>query len=586
MAKVKTNPKTVDVAPDISMYDILKNQNYKPAWAISEFIDNSIQAYKNLTSSQKQKIGQLEVILKYYTVDCKVEGKENQLIITDNGAGITSEGLIEAFKPMRKVVDGQLNEFGIGMKSAAVWLAEKWKLQTKPINRNPQGNKYEVDFDLESIKSSQNTKLPITSLDGDIEGIGLSGTRISLENLELAFKDEIFQDIAEIYQKFTNSDDPLLKLKLYIDDTEQDILYDDSFKNKPLNFPKALQIKDANGDVHYCAVGKAKDWKLKISFKFMGKSVNGYLIQRAEGSYKNNPGFSLFRYNRLIKGTMSQPFMPLTTVNKYAAQRVYCELNMDGLPVDYNKEDFKIDFDQLMKKITGSSGYAAIISQTEDFAAQAYKKQGNKKYEYYKSEAQARKTISSIKKKNKPSINPSPPPPSPPPGKPGRKKGTHVNDWSELLPPDFPQTDKQGDIVNSFITEAKGLTISDAPHASAMLYRSMFEAGLLEFVKSSNNYAKVKQHFFTVGDGKNSTMTQVDRQKMTISMKMIIDWLNVNPLEFPDEERSRLVQETKKLIPNNKVFNGVVHCQKIIDQTEMIKMRNDTQYLLRFLVNN
>lgn len=589
--------KVVDVAPDISMYDILKKQTYRPAWAIAEFIDNSIQAYLNLPKSAQNDIGQLLITLKYYTPEFDDKNKKNSLEIFDNGAGITEAELIAAYQPMKKSNKEGLNEFGIGMKSAAVWLAESWELQTIPYSIKGKKDIHKVKFDLEEIKAHGNTQLPIQNINKSIDGLTKSGVKISLNNLERILNDCIFTDISEIYQRFTIGKGAPVKIKLFIDDTPEDekITFNDKGQADVLFFPKAITIDDPDGNTHYCAIGAAKDWKIKIKFQFKNKLVTGFICQREQGSYKTNPGFRLFRYNRVIKGTANNDFMPLTTVNKFAAQRLYAELNMDGLPVDYNKEDFLINFDTFLDKIYATKGFDTLLDQASKYSAQAIKGHAKKKYEYFKTEKEARKKINDKNFKGNPknkagTVNPT----TSTSGHQGSSNSnsipagnntnSHVDHWTTLLPADFPTTEKDSDILNSFISEATTLELS-VSHASSMLYRSLIESSLKRFIKITSKFPDVKNYFYSVGKGKKKNHSEEYKKAQGLTMEMMVDWLVAHPDNFPTEDRARLKAEVKKLNGKIQTLNGVVHCEKLIAKSEITTIRNDTIFLLKFLVS-
>lgn len=67
------------------------------------------------------------------------------------------------------------------------------------------------------------------------------------------------------------------------------------------------------------------------------------------------PGIRLLRNNRVIEGTSVYPNVPdnlLGTKNKYAAQRIYGELELNDFPVDFMKTRFNDNMKDLFGEIS------------------------------------------------------------------------------------------------------------------------------------------------------------------------------------------------------------------------------------------
>ena len=116
------NIEKVLIRPGVSILSVLRHLNYRPWFAIAEFIDNSLQSFishgKQLRAVDKTKYG-LNVAIEYEARD------EGRIIIRDNAAGIYSSEYARAFRPAEIPPDRTgLAEFGMGMKSAACWFAK------------------------------------------------------------------------------------------------------------------------------------------------------------------------------------------------------------------------------------------------------------------------------------------------------------------------------------------------------------------------------------------------------------------------------------------------------------------------------
>ena len=90
-----------------------------------------------------------------------IEIDESQITITDRAAGIAWHDFPRAFSPSQPPPnDSGLSEFGLGMKAAACWFADKWEVETTAIN-DPVVRT--VRFDIGRITGSNLEHLPITT---------------------------------------------------------------------------------------------------------------------------------------------------------------------------------------------------------------------------------------------------------------------------------------------------------------------------------------------------------------------------------------------------------------------------------------
>src|SRR5689334_4567713 len=115
----------VNIRPGASVLSVLRHLNYKPWFAMAEFIDNSVQSY---AENRDRLDGPLKVTVE---IDSSPPGR---IVIRDNAAGISLAAFPRAFRPAVVPPDRSgLSEFGMGMKSAACWFAAKWQVRTKAL---------------------------------------------------------------------------------------------------------------------------------------------------------------------------------------------------------------------------------------------------------------------------------------------------------------------------------------------------------------------------------------------------------------------------------------------------------------------
>jgi len=171
-----------------------------------------------------------------------------------------------------------------------------------------------------------------------------------------------------------------------------------------------------------------------------------------------------------------------------------------------------------------------------------------------------------------------------PHSKANNNRQLHVKNWTTLLPKTFPHSDKDEDVLNSYVIEAIDLKIIDAPYAAAMLYRSLLEAALKRFVIKTRRYQDVKDHYYSRGEGKKKNHSAEYMENQDITLAMIFAWLVDSSHLFDAELRATLLLSTKKAKEYAQYLNGVVHCKQRLNANKLIEIRNDTYELLKFAI--
>lgn len=350
--------KKIDVSPDMQFYNLLESFPYTVKNALSEYIDNALEAYR---TAKKNSIKNLPEILTI-TIDIT----KKRIIIDDNGTGIAASEIQRAMKPAAKSKEQSLNEFGIGMKAASVWFGKKWTLKSYPFDGTQP---FSLNFDLNELLIEGIHELTINK----IENREYSGVEIILENLHHEIDEEqakrVWKDLQETYQLFCSRKDPepILNLILkYNNKTLEKVDFSTIIvANEALVFP-LCKLKN---NLLY-AIGPDITWKTNIEFKFNGKKVHGFISLGKESSQKTNPGLRLFRYGRLIKGTSDAHFRPqqlLGQANKHAPSRFYAELHLDGQAISNSKGEFTFDEYLFLQEIEKIPEVKQYIEQAENY---------------------------------------------------------------------------------------------------------------------------------------------------------------------------------------------------------------------------
>src|SRR6185437_11055048 len=114
----------VNIRPEVSILSVLRHLNYKPWFAIAEFVDNSLQS----SIQNRDRLVALHGAGYRLKVDVELDATSpGRIVVRDNACGIARRDFARAFKPAEPPADRSgLSEFGMGMKSAACWLALQW----------------------------------------------------------------------------------------------------------------------------------------------------------------------------------------------------------------------------------------------------------------------------------------------------------------------------------------------------------------------------------------------------------------------------------------------------------------------------
>ena len=348
------------------VYGLLRNLNYEQYLAIAEFVDNSVQSF----------IDNKELLKKVPNQDAVqviIESTDDFISIRDNAGGISSGVFDHAFrlaKPEALKNVQSLHEFGVGMKTAALWFGDKFVVETSPIGEN---SKYTIDFDLDRIGEEKLTSLGAESVKVSPEIKERHYTNIKISKLNRKIQGskihEFRNHLKDVYRKFLTSGELILKSKGKNSDLsikyEPEKVLEEHFWSKQSGpfLPEGVEKPEE--------VPKFK-WKKNISFEMsrpMDK-VEGQAFL-SKGTKKLDSGIVLFRRGRGILGTGKDTrYRPREThtgsSNEVLYQTLFVELdvgpdtlvtsnktiNWNNLNGDSLEEEF---LKKLDKELTGDS---------------------------------------------------------------------------------------------------------------------------------------------------------------------------------------------------------------------------------------
>lgn len=346
----------VNIRPEVNILSVLRHLNYRPWFALAEFVDNAIQSYVSNRERLSEADGADAMLC--VTVSIEPEGA-GRITITDNAAGIALADFPRAFRPAQipPERDG-LSEFGMGMKSAACWFAKKWSVRTKALGEEVERV---VRFDIDKIVEDRIEELAIFEVPSQPQR---HYTVLELTDLCHVPKKrtvgKIKEHLASIYRTFLR--DKTLALVFGRDEL--------TFEETPIL--KAAPYREPTAEpIEWC---KSIEMDLGGAHK-----VTGFAALREVGS-TTHAGFALFRRGRLIEGSADESYRPeqiFGKSNSYTFQRLYGELHLSGFDVSHTKDGFRweeheelfLELKDELKKLPMN-----LLDQAEGYRAKQHKR--------------------------------------------------------------------------------------------------------------------------------------------------------------------------------------------------------------------
>lgn len=323
---------TVSIKIQTGVYGQFRNLNNKVWFALGEYVDNAVQSFEN----NKDVLKKVHNGKYQFEVRINIDWESSIIKIYDNAAGIDTKNFQRAFEPANIPIDNTgLHEFGMGMKTASIWLANFWSVKTAALNETEE--RY-VEFDLQKVLKEEKEVLKVqnTNKENSKHFTEITLSQLSQNAPSVMQMDKIRRHLGSIYRKFIRQGD----LKLYINDVE--LTYEEP---EILNAPYYTDPK-----------GKPIQWKKDINFSLGKYKVTGYIGILNTMSTSEVNGLSLFRRGRVIEGSHDEKYRPKAICGQIGSpryKRIFGELELDGFAVSFNKGSFQEqeDLEALMEAL-------------------------------------------------------------------------------------------------------------------------------------------------------------------------------------------------------------------------------------------
>ncbi len=344
----------VSIATTPVVYSAFRHLTNTSWNALAEFVDNSIASW-NIHKAE------LKPINKDGKLHINITINDEKIVIEDDAFGIEDDRYESAFELANLPLDTSgLNEFGMGMKIAGIWLSNKWTVETSPYKQPYQRD---FVFDLHKVVDNQMLILPIVEKEANSD---IHFTRVILENLtENAPRGGQGRNgISVLKEKFS------VIYSRYINSGEVELTVNGTLLAYEKLVPLKYRYVKGDDPVEY-------EWcfPFDFSYEFSGKkySAKGFIgiLQKMK---TNQNGFLLFRRGRVIASREQTHYYHQKLCGQIGSpqeKRIFGEIELEGFSVSFTKNsiqdaEFELFMRYLAQHIAGNKNiYHNIFKQAE-----------------------------------------------------------------------------------------------------------------------------------------------------------------------------------------------------------------------------
>jgi len=278
--------KYIDITPHRSILTKISQTGYSIQEALSELIDNAIDA----------RIPEKELLV---TVDIS----KDVITVTDNGTGMTEEQAGKSIRLGFSEKKQQLGEFGLGLKTSTSFLGQGFTLTTSPLGSDQE---YTIKYDADEwLEHGDWYKYPFVIESG--MDANTSGTKVVINKLRIQVTDKLLSSIREEFG---------LRFGPFIQNKELQL----TFNGEPCP-PFVPNILDGQ--------------KTEFEFEFPGGRAWGWWGYQLSGLNKSYYGFHTYRRGRLVTTYDKVGLTPNQDI-----KQIIGDLHIEGIPINHDKKNF------------------------------------------------------------------------------------------------------------------------------------------------------------------------------------------------------------------------------------------------------
>ncbi|MDE2734212.1 MAG: ATP-binding protein [Gemmatimonadota bacterium] len=288
---------------------------YSPWHALAEFVDNSTQSYfdnRDVLDPQIREDGE-----DCLTVSIVYDQQAGMLRVVDNAMGMSQDEL-ERSLHIAHPPDNTTgrSKYGMGMKTSACWIGNKWTITTKKLGEN---HEHSVTVDVNKVAQGKNSGVIHSSMS---KPTNLHYTIVEIFDLNRKFQGRTLTKIRDFLRSMYRIDlrEGLLRLRW----RDEELSWD--------NVESLIYV--AHDGTRY-----------QKNFEFMidEKKVEGWVGILDKGS-RSDAGFSILQANRVVRGwpdawRPSTLYGQIQGSNDLINQRLVGEIHLDGFDVSHTKDN-------------------------------------------------------------------------------------------------------------------------------------------------------------------------------------------------------------------------------------------------------
>lgn len=276
--------KFIDISPHRSILTKISQTGYSIQEALSELIDNAIDA---------RIMGEKLTVTIDITPDL--------IVIMDTGRGMTEEEAAQSIRLGFSKKKSQLGEFGLGLKTSTSFLGKSFTLITTPSKSDEE---YVLEYDEDEwLEHGDWNKYPF------IINRGIKpekhGTTVIIKRLKVAFSEKLLKNIKDEFG---------MRFGPFIQNEELELVF-----NKETCEPFVPKI-----------LGNKKN---EFGFDFKGGKGTGWWGYQLSGLNKSYYGFHTYRRGRLVTTYDKIGLTPNQDI-----KQIIGDLHIEGIPITHDKK--------------------------------------------------------------------------------------------------------------------------------------------------------------------------------------------------------------------------------------------------------